>query len=304
MAFSLAPRKRIFDDMSLIRATTSGPQSQFELRVPRQVCRRQGPHSCSVLSWRGRRETTLDHLCAPRRREAVAVGPPGEEGCRTLVGSMGKAMGLEKLAGFLHPTLSERGGAGEGRGESHRRGERTSAVTGQVDPRRPPSPSSAPTAELVLPRSRCQRPSPSGSTAAPSLAAVGARGAPPAQLRWRLWRPAACRHRRRAAPPLEGEGGFGRPMVIAARLPLLHCRRRRLLGGARRRRIWPPYRRRRPSAAPAPPTSPLLRWRAPAPRRCSTGDFAARPSAIAISGDFSTLGKGKEEGEERKENAK
>uniref|UniRef100_A0A0E0J2Y4 Uncharacterized protein n=1 Tax=Oryza nivara TaxID=4536 RepID=A0A0E0J2Y4_ORYNI len=213
-------------------------------------------------------------------------------------------MGLEKLAGFLHPTLSERGGAGEGRGESHRRGERTSAITGQVDPRRPPSPSSALTAKLALPRSRCQRPSPSGSTAAPSLAAVGAHGAPPAQLRRRLWRPAACRHRRRAAPPLEGEGGSGRPMVIAARLPLLHCRRRRRLGGARRRRIWPPYRRRRLSAAPAPPTSPLLRWRVPAPRRCSTGDFAARPSAIAISGDFSTLGKGKEEGEERKENAK
>lgn len=246
MAFSLAPRKRIFDDTSSIRATTSGPRSQFELRVPRQVCRRQGPYSCSALSWRGRRETTLDHLCAPRRREAVAVGPPGEEGCRTLVGSMGKAMGLENLAGFLHPTLSERGGAGEGRGESHRRGERTS---------RHGAGRSAPPA---VPRFRADRRARTPSLPPPEAVAVGQHRRPVACCRRCSWRAPCPAPSAFVAPCRPPPSPSGRP---AAR---------------RRGWIWPSHGHRRPSAAPTPLT--------PAPLGGSSkeADLAALPPSPPV----------------------
>ncbi|BAT14391.1 Os11g0547800 [Oryza sativa Japonica Group] len=159
---------------------------------------------------------------------------------------MGKAMGLENLAGFLHPTLSERGGAGEGRGESHRRGERTS---------RHGAGRSAPPA---VPRFRADRRARTPSLPPPEAVAVGQHRRPVACCRRCSWRAPCPAPSAFVAPCRPPPSPSGRP---AAR---------------RRGWIWPSHGHRRPSAAPTPLT--------PAPLGGSSkeADLAALPPSPPV----------------------
>uniref|UniRef100_A0A0E0MYM1 cysteine dioxygenase n=1 Tax=Oryza rufipogon TaxID=4529 RepID=A0A0E0MYM1_ORYRU len=119
----------------------------------------RAPHR-HVKDGRGRRETSLSIVALHARR----ARRPGEEGRWMLAGSMGKVVGLEKLAGFLRPTMPEKG---EGRATDGGRGpalswgrSRPRLLLRQIrTARRPSLPGRFHAAELALLRSRYQRPS-------------------------------------------------------------------------------------------------------------------------------------------------
>lgn len=109
------PKRRIFVVTSSIRAASSRTRRKPWPRFPRRRWDpRRAPHR-HVKDGRGRRETSLSIVALHARR----AHRPGEEGRWMLAGSMGKVVGLEKLAGFLRPTMPEKG---EGRATNGGRG--------------------------------------------------------------------------------------------------------------------------------------------------------------------------------------
>lgn len=137
------PKRRIFVVTSSVRAASSRTRRKPLPRVPR---RRWDPRSCSALScqgWEREERDLVVHRCAPRPPSSSARGG-GPLDARWVDGEGGGAGEACRL-----PSPDD---AGEGRGESHRRGQRTGAVVGQVaapaapapDPHRPPSLSPGP----------------------------------------------------------------------------------------------------------------------------------------------------------------
>uniref|UniRef100_A0A0D3EQN0 cysteine dioxygenase n=1 Tax=Oryza barthii TaxID=65489 RepID=A0A0D3EQN0_9ORYZ len=129
----------------------------------------RAPHR-HVKDGRGRRETSLSIVVLHARR----ARRPGEEGRWMLAGSMGKVVGLEKLAGFLRPTMPEKGegratdggrgpalsGAGRGPGCSRARSAPPAVPLSRADSTPLSSPSLAP-AKAVAPDLAVLTPAPS-----------------------------------------------------------------------------------------------------------------------------------------------
>lgn len=161
------PKRRIFVVTSSVCAASSRTRRKPWPRVPR---RRWDPRSCSAPSrqgWEREERDLVVHRCAPRPPSSSARGG-GPLDARWVDGEGGGAGEACRL-----PSPDD---AGEGRGESHRRGQRTGAVVGQVaapaapapDPHRPPSLSPGP-----IPRRWARPPSlPLPEAVAPDLAVL------------------------------------------------------------------------------------------------------------------------------------